>query len=139
MTEPLFTGVDWLARFAIILKCASSPQAERNRQSVIALRAPANCMHHSVDTPTNFGEGLELKSAVHMISINKNRATTPTLSSVLFELGGRAMPTKTMARGPLRAQCVVALAARASPELWSVSAGNAMEAANVAATYEPAP
>jgi hypothetical protein len=40
-----------------------------------------------------------------------------------------------MARGPLRAQCVVALAARASPESWSVSAGNAMEAANVAATF----
>ena len=31
-----------------------------------------------------------------MISINKNRATTPALSSVLFELGDRAMPTKTL-------------------------------------------
>ena len=40
-----------------------------------------------------------------------------------------------MAREPLRAQCVMALAARASPESWSVSAGNAMEAANVAATF----
>src|SRR5262249_40257004 len=40
-----------------------------------------------------------------------------------------------MARGQLPALSVMALAAGASPGSWSVFAGNAMEAANVAATF----
>ena len=40
-----------------------------------------------------------------------------------------------MARGQLSALSVMALAEGASPGSWSVSAGNAMEAANVAATF----
>jgi hypothetical protein len=40
-----------------------------------------------------------------------------------------------VASGPFHALSVVALAASASQGSWSVSAGNAMEAANVAATF----
>ena len=40
-----------------------------------------------------------------------------------------------MASGPFRAPAVVALVAGASPGWWSVSAGTAMEAANVAVMF----
>ena len=75
-----------------------------------------------------------------MISINKNRATTPALSSVLFELGDRAMPTKTLcpkSHGQRTITCPVCNGSGGTcfAEVVVGICGNAMEAANVAATF----
>jgi hypothetical protein len=111
------------------LKAAISSEA--SSPTVIRVYAPHR------ETLTNY----RAKPTVHLISINMNLATSPTLSlcvilnSEVERCQQEPYVLNAMARGQSPALSVAVLAAGAPQASSSVSANSAMEAADVAATF----